>query len=427
MIRKVITSRSFKSSKDSKDRGQQVAGNALRQRLQHATVDLHQEPKPVKSVKIVAAPNAFKGSMSGYEAAQAICRGLQRISPNVEVVCLPVADGGDGLVEVLAEALQGEIMWANVCGPLHESVEASFCLVNSGTAAVIEMAQASGLALLDEKLLNPDKTTTLGTGELIRGCLDMEIKRLVIGLGGSATCDGGIGAATALGYKFLDERGRQLTPIGENLIHIKSIDATGVDRRIFDVVVEGVCDVANILTGLDGASYVYSPQKGADTDQVARLDEGLCNLAAVIRKDLDIDIEFLPGAGAAGGLGAAVHAFMGGSLRKGIDLVIDLIGLKEKITDADLVITGEGKIDHQTIFDKAPAGVARVARENGVACIAIAGSIGENIGELHEIGIDAVFSLCRGPETLDKAMTLGTELLEDAAEQVGRFFLAAGK
>ncbi len=426
MIRK-ITSILFRSSKNNRDRGQQAAGNAIRQRLEHTTVELHQESKPIENVKIIAAPNAFKGSMSGNEAAQAIRRGLQRISPDLQIECLPVADGGDGLVEVLAEALEGEIIQTSVCGPLNDPVEASFCLVSSGTTAVIEMAQASGLALLDEDSRNPDKTTTFGTGELIRNCLDKGVDRLVIGLGGSATCDGGIGAAAALGYKFLDDSGQQLTPIGENLIHIKSIDTTEVDRRIFNVVVEGVCDVANILTGPDGASFIYSPQKGADTDQVVQLDEGLRNLAAVIRNDLKIDIEFLPGAGAAGGLGGAVHAFMGGRLRKGIELVVDLIGLKEKIMDADLVITGEGRIDNQTIYDKAPAGVARVASENGVACVAIAGSIGENIGELHVIGIDAVFSLCRGPETLDKAMTHGAELLEDTAEQVGRFFLASRK
>ena len=308
-----ITSRLFKSSKDNRDRGQQASGDTVRQRLKHATVDSYIDSETIKKIKIVAAPNAFKGSMSGYEAAQAIRRGLQRISPDLEIECLPVADGGDGLVEVLAEALEGKILQASVCGPVDDSVEASFCLINSGTTAVIEMAQASGLALLDEELRNPDKTTTFGTGELIHRCLDLRINRLVIGLGGSATCDGGIGAAAALGYKFLDGNGQQLTPIGENLINIKSIDTTKVDRRIFDVVVEGVCDVANILTGPDGASYVYSPQKGADADQVARLDKGLRNLAEVIRNDLNVDIEFLPGAGAAGGLGGRSSCIYGWS------------------------------------------------------------------------------------------------------------------
>jgi len=344
-----------------------------------------------------------------------------------EVDCVAVADGGDGLVDVLAQVLNGQVISTKVSGPLSDPVEATYCLINNGKTAVVEMAKASGLVLLEDERRNPEKTTTLGTGELIRNSLDRGVKRVVIGLGGSATCDGGIGAATALGYKFLDRNGSVLDPIGANLIKINTIDLQNVDKRIFDVVVDGVCDVANTLTGKGGASYVYSPQKGADHQQVIDLDRGLCNLAEIIRKDLGVDVENLRGAGAAGGLGAGVHAFMGGRLRKGIDLVVDLVGLKEKLADTDLVITGEGRIDNQTFFDKAPAGVAKAALNAGVPCIAIAGSIGDNINNLHSIGIDAVFTLCRGPVTLEHAVAHGKELLENAAEQVIRLFISANR
>jgi glycerate kinase len=376
-------------------------------------------------MKIIAAPNAFKGSLSAYQAAQAIKKGIQRINFPVEVVCLPVADGGDGIMDVLAQSLSGKIIETMVCDPLQNHISAPICFLQKTRTAIVEMAKASGLVLVPYTLRNPERTTTIGTGQLIRKCLDLDATRIIVGLGGSATCDGGIGAASALGYRFLNAKGEELQPIGGNLIHVCNIDISQRDRRLDRVVVEAVCDVANPLTGPEGASHIYSPQKGATPDQVERLDTGLANLATVIKNDMGIDVHDLPGTGAAGGLGAGVHAFFGGKLRKGIDLVLDLIGFKNELAGADLVITGEGSIDYQTKFDKAPAGVAKTAIEAGVPCIAICGAMGEGIEELHDVGITAVFSLCNKPMDINQAMVEAELLLADTAEQAVRFFASA--
>jgi len=374
-------------------------------------------------MKIIVSPNAFKGSMSGFEAAAAIALGVSRVIPDARILCMPVADGGDGLVDILCQALGGKMIKEIVTGPLRHKVNASYCYIAESRTGIVEMAKASGLALLDDNEKNPELTTTYGTGQLIKKCLDRGAERIVVGLGGSATCDGGIGAAAAFGYRFYDDSGKELDPIGANLTKIKNIDRTSVDTRFETIIIEAVCDVTNPLTGIQGASFVYSPQKGADKEQVVRLDEGLQNLASVILRDLGIAVDMIPGAGAAGGLGAGVHAFFKGRLRKGIDLVMDLIELQDKITGADLVITGEGRMDAQTKFDKAPAGVAKIAKKNGVPCIALCGSIGDNISELYDQGIDAVFSICREPMGLDKAIRYGEHLLADAAEQAMRLFI----
>jgi glycerate kinase len=377
-----------------------------------------------ETMRIIAAPNAFKGSLSATEAANAMKKGILAVIPDCDVLCVPVADGGDGLAEVMVQALSGKLVEVSVMGPRMEPVSSVFCLAERQGVAVIEMARASGLALLPKKKQDPTKTSTYGTGELIHAALDRGVKRIVVGLGGSATCDGGIGMASALGYKFLDKNGTVLVPIGGSLRMIHSIDRRKVDIRLRNVVFEGVCDVTNPLTGPNGASYVYSSQKGATTEQVKELDEGLENLAAVIQREMGMDIREMNGAGAAGGLGGGLHAFLGARLRKGIDLVIDIVKLKEKIRGADLVLTAEGRIDFQTKYDKAPAGVARAAKEAGVPCIAICGGVGERIEELYDIGIDAVFTLCNGPQTLEAAMQDSFNLLSHAVEQVVRTFLA---
>jgi glycerate kinase len=375
-------------------------------------------------MKIIAAPNAFKGSLSATEAAKAMQKGILAAIPDCDIICVPVADGGDGLTEVMALALSGKLVEVSVMDPVFKPLSSVFCLAENRGVAVIEMARASGLALLPKEKQDPTKTSTYGTGELIHAALDRGVKRIVVGLGGSATCDGGIGMASALGYKFLDKNGTALVPIGGSLRMIHSIDRRKVDNRLQNVVFEGVCDVTNPLTGPNGASYVYSTQKGATTEQVKELDEGLENLAAVIQREMGLDIREMIGAGAAGGLGGGLHAFLGARLRKGIDLVIDIVNLKEKIRGADLVLTAEGRIDFQTKYDKAPAGVARAAKEAGVPCIAICGGVGERIEELYDIGIDAVFTLCNGPQTLESAMQNGFNLLSHAVEQVVRTFLA---
>jgi glycerate kinase len=335
-----------------------------------------------------------------------------------------VADGGDGLTEVMLAALGGTQVEAMVSGPRMQPLSAPFCMVPSQKLAVVEMAKASGLALLPEALHDPTRTTTYGTGELIRAAMDNGATRIIVGIGGSATCDGGIGMAAALGYRFLDETGTPVEPVGGSLGAIAGIDHQNVDPRLDSVSVSVACDVINPLTGENGASVVYAPQKGATPEQVTRLDAGLANLARVIRKDMGVAIADIPGAGAAGGLGGGLVAFVGAQLKPGIDLVIDVVGLKDRIAGADLVLTAEGRIDRQTRFNKAPAGVARIAKAAGIPCIAICGGIGDGIESLYDIGIDAVFSICSGPQSLAAAMQDANLLLARRTEQVVRTFLA---
>lgn len=373
-------------------------------------------------MKIVLAPNAFKGSLTAMQAASAMEHGIHSAFPEADVRKIPVADGGDGLAQVLIDALQGEARITTVCGPLGQPLRATLCHVPARGLAVVEMAAASGLALLAPHEHNPALTTTYGTGELIRAALDLGARCVVVGIGGSATNDGGIGMAAALGMRFLDGAGKEVAPIGGALGQIRRIDASGLDPRLATVRCEAICDVDNPLLGPRGAARVYGPQKGASPAEVEALEAGLAQLADAIATDLGLDVRDLPGAGAAGGLGAGLHAFLGAELRRGVDLVLDLVGLDEQLAGADLVITAEGQIDHQTAFGKAPAGVAQRAKARGIPCLAIAGGIGERIGDLHPLGIDAVFSLCPGPISREQAMEEAAALLRAATEQVVRCF-----
>ncbi len=373
---------------------------------------------------IVVAPNAFKGSLSALEAAEAMKVGVLAAAPYGHVRTIPVADGGDGLTDVMLAGLGGQQVETTVAGPRRDPVSAPFCLVAAQGLAVVEMARASGLALLPKAQHNPMRTTTYGTGELIRAAIDHGARRIIVGIGGSATCDGGIGMAAALGYRFLDRQGLAVDPVGGSLSRIAAIDRQNVDPRLSGVSVSVACDVVNPLVGPNGASAVYAPQKGATPSQVRQLDAGLANLARVIQHDLGIEIAHLPGAGAAGGLGGGLHAFVGGELKAGIDLVLDAVSFKDRIQGADLVLTAEGRIDMQTCFNKAPAGVARFAKAAGLPCLALGGSIGEGLESLNEIGIDAVFSICNGPMSLKRAMQDAPGLLSRCSEQVVRSFLA---
>ncbi|MCB1826563.1 MAG: glycerate kinase [Candidatus Competibacteraceae bacterium] len=375
-------------------------------------------------MNIVLAPNALKGCLTATQAAEAMARGVARACPNAEIARVPVADGGDGLADVLLNALNGEARTVTVTGPRGDPVPATFCHVPARRLAAIEMATASGLALLPRNRLDPMLTTTLGTGELIASALDLGISHLVIGIGGSATNDGGIGMATALGARFLDGNDMPIEPVGGALATIERIDLGGLDPRLNGLRVEAICDVDNPLLGERGAARVYAPQKGASPEQVRALEAGLAHLAAVIERDLGLDVRESPGAGAAGGLGAGLKAFLNAELRRGVDLVLDLIGLDQRLRGADLVLTAEGQIDFQTAFGKAPAGVAERARAFGVPCLAIAGSVGGGLESLHQRGIDAVFSLCPGPVSLEQAMAAGGDHLAAATEQAVRAFLA---
>ena len=379
------------------------------------------------ALKIVLAPNALKGSLTATQAASAMAQGIARIDPALRLTLVPVADGGDGLTDVLITALHGQAHEVIVTGPDGALVRASFCHVPTRRLAAIEMATASGLSLLAPACRNPLLTTTRGTGDLIRAALALDITHLIIGIGGSATNDGGIGMATALGAKFLDAAGAPVPPIGGALATIDRIDLSGLDPRLTGVRIEAICDVDNPLLGERGAAQVYGPQKGANPTQVQQLDAGLAHLATVIERDLGLDVRQWPGAGAAGGLGAGLKAFLNAELRRGIDLVLDLVELDAALRDADLVLTAEGQIDVQTAFGKAPAGVAKRAHALGIPCIAIAGSIDGGLDTLHALGINAVFSLCPGPISLDQAMADGSTHLAAAAEQIVRAFLAAGR
>ncbi len=375
-------------------------------------------------MKIVVAPNAFKGSLTAGEAAKAMDRGIKNILPDANVIQVPVADGGDGLVDVAVEALQGKTQSLEVQGPRYATVLARYCVVESLNLATIEMALASGLTLLPTDLQDPTLSTTYGTGELIKKALDLQVARINVGIGGSATNDGGMGMAQALGIRFLDKTGAQLPPIGKSLLSVAKIDVSDLDPRIHDVTIEAVCDVDNPLFGRKGAAYVYAPQKGATAEQVEELDRGLQNLGRRIQEDLGIDVNTMPGAGAAGGLGAGLHAFLGARLCKGIDLIFDLVGLPNKLSGADLVLTGEGQIDCQTVFGKAPAGVGAAAKAQNIPCFAIAGSIGKDLGTLHDTGINAVFSLCPGPISLEESMQFSKENISRITEQAVRAFLS---
>ncbi len=375
-------------------------------------------------MKVVVAPNAFKASLSAAEAAVAIAEGVHRACPGAEVVCVPVADGGDGLVEVTLAALGGELRTVAVTGPRFRTVPAGYCLVPDQRFAAIEMARASGVALLAADERDPAETTSLGTGELIRAALDAGAGRIAVGLGGSATTDGGIGAASALGVRFLDAEGRPVSPVGGSLSRIRRIDPARLDPRLSGVSLEAICDVDNPLCGPDGAAAVYGPQKGASPAQVAALDAGLAHLAALIAQDLGIEVRDRAGAGAAGGLGAGMLAFLRAVLRPGVEVVLELVGLDRALQGADLVLTGEGRLDAQTARGKAPAGVAAAARARGLPCLAIAGAVDACAGALTAMGFAAAFSLCPAPMSLERAMAEGGALLAAAAENAVRCFLA---
>ncbi len=375
--------------------------------------------------KIILAPNALKGSCTAAQAAAAMARGAARALPQATLVALPVADGGDGLAEVLTAAVDGERRSVRVSGPRFAPLDANLLWSPKRRIAVVEMALASGLALLPAPARDATATTTLGTGELMRAALDLGAGHIIVGLGGSATNDGGIGMAQALGWRFLSAAGAPVTPVGAHLADIARIDAGHRDPRLAQVRIEAVCDVDNPLTGPGGAAAVYAPQKGASPAQVAALDAGLAHLAGLIERDLGHAVAALPGAGAAGGLGAGLVAFAGARLTPGAELVLELLDLARHLVGADLVLTAEGRIDAQTAHGKAPGAVAARAKACGVPCIAIAGGIGDDIAPLHALGIDAVFSLCRRPMSLEQAQRDTEVLLADTTEQVLRAWLAA--
>lgn len=375
---------------------------------------------------IAIAPDSFKGNMTAQQAASRIEIGIRRVLPGVRIRTIPMADGGEGTVRAIVDATGGRLVRRTVSDPLGRPVRAEFGLSGDGRTAVIEMAEASGLVRLAPAERNPLLTSTRGTGELIAHALKLGVAKLLVGIGGSATNDGGAGMARALGVAFLDARGEPLPEGGGALAKLDRIDMSGLNPRLAEVAMDVACDVENPLCGPQGAAQVYGPQKGATPEMIERLDAGLRTLADVVQRDLGRAILDLPGAGAAGGLGAGLVAFAGGRLRPGVDIVIDCVRLRRRLRGCNLVITGEGRMDGQTAFGKTPSGVARVARECGIPVIALAGCLGPDASRVHAVGIDAVFATLTESISDVDIPKRGPAMLSDCAEQLARILLLAG-
>jgi glycerate 2-kinase len=375
-------------------------------------------------VRIVVAPQALKGSLDAPEVGAAIARGIHRALPSAGVTVVPVADGGEGTVRALVAATNGALRQAIVTGPLGAPVEAEYGVLGAGhgagRTAVIEMAAASGLPLVPHEARDPRFATTYGTGELIRAALDDGCTDLLIGIGGSATNDGGAGMAQALGARLLDAAGSELPRGGAALVALERVDSSGLDARLRLARVRVACDVANPLTGPSGASAVYGPQKGATPAMVAELDAALAHYAAMLRRDLGVDVADVPGAGAAGGLGAGLLAFAGAELVPGARLVLDALDFAARVAGADLVLTAEGQLDVQTAYGKSVGAVAQAARSAGARVIALAGRVAATDDDLAALGIDVALPIADGPLTLAESMERAAELLEDAAARALR-------
>ena len=377
-------------------------------------------------MKIVLAPDSFKGSLTAAEVCAAMEEGIRRFLPDAEIVSVPMADGGEGTVQSLVDATGGAFVTVTVSGPLGEPVAARYGILGDEETAVIEMAAASGLPLVPEHKRDPSRTTTYGTGELIRSALERGCRTIIVGIGGSATTDAGAGMAQALGVRLLDEDGDELVCgcSGGGLAHLAQIDLSGLDARVERTALRVACDVDNPLYGERGAAYVYGPQKGADAEMVQDLDAALRSFAEVVKRDVGVDVAQIPGGGAAGGLGAGLVAFCGARLEPGVDIVLEAVGLAEKAAGADLIITGEGAINYQTAFGKAPSGVVRVAEEVGCPNMVIAGGVDLHANQLHDQGFGPLFSICNTAMSLAEAMEpkMARKLVALATEQAVRCF-----
>jgi glycerate kinase len=378
-------------------------------------------------MKIVIAPDSFKDSLSAQGVADAIAVGLAQVWPDAQLVKCPMADGGEGTVESILAACEGELRRTQVRGPLGITVDAAWGWLPQTHTAIIEMAEASGLQLVPPGQRDACISSTFGTGELIRAALDAGAQRVILAIGGSATNDGGAGAMQALGVKLLDVQGQALASGGLALAQLACIDLSAIDPRLTDVRFDIAADVNNPLCGPHGASAIFGPQKGASPEQVLQLDAALGHFAELCAQALGKDVQHEPGSGAAGGLGFAAKAFLEAQFKAGVEVVAELVGLAEAVKDADLVITGEGRFDAQTLRGKTPFGVARIAREQGVPVIVIAGTLGEGYQALYEHGIDAAFALASGPMTLEQACAEAPRLLRERASDIARVWRIASR
>ena len=366
-------------------------------------------------MKILLAPDKFKGSLTAVEVCAAMTEGIRLADSTATVVAVPMADGGEGTADVLTQATAGVWHTAVVQNPLGRPIEAGYGISGDGTTAFIEMAQASGLRLLNQSECNPFTTNTFGTGELIRHAAERGVTHIVLGIGGSATNDAGTGMAAALGWRFLDVAGQELRPCGGNLAHIQTIIPPEIE---WNISVEVACDVTNPLVGIQGASYIYGPQKGATPADLPMLDAGMQHWADVVKNQFGIDLATMPGAGAAGGLGAGAVLFLKARLTEGVQLVIQHTRLAEKLAGVDLVLTGEGRIDRQTLQGKLIAGITRLAQSENIPVVALCGSLQLSPDELATLGLTSAFAITPGPVSLENALTNAAEYVKRTTFQV---------
>ncbi|MCG8701353.1 MAG: glycerate kinase [Bacteroidales bacterium] len=371
-------------------------------------------------MNILIAPDSFKDSLKATEVANALKKGIEKIYPKTNFELAPMADGGEGTVDAIVGATHGTIEKTTVHDPLMRKVEAHWGITGDGTTAVIEMAAASGIELLTKEERNPWITTTYGTGELIKAALDKGVKRILVGIGGSATNDCGAGMAMALGAKFTDADNVNVDYGGGSVGKILNIDLSGLDSRLANTEILVACDVTNPLTGEKGASNVYGPQKGADADMVKKLDANLSCFAKIIQHQLQKDIATTPGAGAAGGLGAGLMAFLDAQLVRGFDMIANTVGIEQKIAEADLIITGEGKIDEQTQYGKTIFGISQIALRNKKPVIAVGGTIASGAENMYCKGVSAILPIADKPMSLHDALTNAPTLLENTGERIAR-------
>ncbi len=363
-------------------------------------------------MRIVVAPDSFKGSLTALAVAKAIEQGILSVFPGAEVIKIPIADGGEGTVEALVTATGGRIIRQNVMGPLGDEIMAPWGILGNGETAVIEMAAASGLPLVPKEKRDPRISTTYGTGQLIKAALDQGLKKIIIGIGGSATNDGGAGMARAMGVKFLDAAGKELSNGGAALADLDKIDLTGIDSRLAATEILVACDVDNPLCGPRGASAVYGPQKGATAAMVSELDQALEKFAGIAKLATGKDVAKVKGAGAAGGLGAGLLFFTPTQLRPGVEIVLEATGFANIVRNADLVITGEGCTDFQTAHGKAPVGVAKIAKQFNIPVVCLSGGLGRGYEEVLRQGIDGLMSIVPQPMALDECMARAAELIQ---------------
>ncbi len=376
-------------------------------------------------MKVLVAPDSFKGSLTSGQIIELVEAAGKRVLPDCQVLKMPIADGGEGTVDALVEILKGEKRQLAVKNPLLETVYAAYGIVN-GDTAVIEMAQASGLPLIEMERRNPLYTSTYGTGELIRGVLEAGFRKIIIGIGGSATNDGGIGAMEALGARFLDGQGRQVKGIGESLGAIETIDLSNLMPELKAADIQVMCDVDNPLTGQRGATFVYGPQKGGTAEILERLEVGMLHYERLIRRDLGIDLSQIEGAGAAGGLGGALMAFLGAKLKSGIETILEVVDFAHILGDVDLVVTGEGRLDRQSAYGKVISGIGKACLKQGVPVVALVGSIGEGAEAIYDCGISGIVPIVNGPMTLAEAMEKAQQLTLEGAERLFRLIKIGG-